>query len=163
MELREIARLDLQGARELLFACTTDLKRHEKDSAALEAERATWVSRVSLAESRGLADLVAGAKARVGEIEARMADIESSATEIRADIARIRDALPGIRAKERSIDPDRLLAELQMMTGEALGGGAPLDREFEALEKAQPGAGTSNGTAAPDDPLTALKKKMGLA
>lgn len=156
MDLSELSRLDLDGAKELLFAYTTDLKRHEKDEAALVSELDLWKSRESLAAGKGRPDLAEAARARIAAVEEKLAGLRGAAAEIRADIARLREALPAIRARARSVDPDRLLAELQLLTGELLGDNtASLERDFASLERA---------SAAPEkeDALAALKKKMGL-
>jgi len=154
MTLEELSRLDYDGAMNLLFAYTTDIKRADKEIEALQKEIALWTSRVSLAEGKGLTELVAGARAQLGQLEAKVADIHASRAEMERDAGRIKEALPGIKARERSIDPDLLQAELSMMTGEALDPEkAKLDRELDALSK----------TDASADPLAALKRKMGLA
>lgn len=154
MTLEELSRLDYSGAMDLLFAYTTDIKRHDKDIEALKKDIALWTSRVSLAESKGMVELAAGARSQVTQLEGKLAEIEASRAELDRDARRIKESLPGIKAKERSIDPDMLQAELSMMTGEALDPEkAKLDRELDALSKAESAA----------DPLEALKRKMGLA
>jgi chromosome segregation ATPase len=154
MTLEELSRLDYDGAMNLLFAYTTDIKRHDKDIEALNKDIALWSSRVSLAEGRGLAELAAGARTQLAQLETKRGEIQASRAELERDASRIKEALPGIKAKERSVDPDMLQAELSMMTGELLDPEkARLDRELDALSKA--------GSAA--DPLEALKRKMGLA
>ncbi|MFZ3110313.1 MAG: hypothetical protein WA234_06450 [Rectinemataceae bacterium] len=151
--LEELSKLDHGAAMDLLFAYTTDIKRHEKDIEALKKDAALWASRVSLAEARNLPELAAGAKTQLSGLEARLSGIQASKAELERDAARIKEALPGIKAKERSIDPDQLQAELSMMTGEALDPEkARLDRELDTLAK----------TGADSDPLEALKRKMGL-
>jgi chromosome segregation ATPase len=138
---------------ELLFAYTTDLKRHEKDMEALQKEADMWDSRVKLAEGRGLAELAEGARGQAAQIRAKISEIETAKAELERDASRIKEALPSIKARQRSIDPDQLQAELSMMTGEALEPEkAKLERDLDALSK--------NESA--DDPLAALKRKMGL-
>ena len=152
LSLEELSRLDDEGAMQLLFAYTTDIKRHDKDIEALEKEIALWTSRVSLAESKGMAALADGARGQVAQLQARLAELRGSRSELESDASRIREALPSIKAKRRSIDPDQLQAELSMMTGEALDPGtASLEKELGALEAAQA-----------EDPLAALKRKHGL-
>ena len=154
MTLEELSRIDYKGAMDLLFAYTTDIKRHEKDMEALRKDLALWTSRVSLAEAKGLAELAAGARGQCAQLETRLADIQASRTELQRDADRIREALPGIKSRERSIDPDRLQAELDMLTGEAMDPGrAKLERELDTL----------SGSAQSADPLDALKRKMGLS
>lgn len=158
ISLEELSRLDQGGAMDLLFAYTTDIKRHEKDMEALKKDAALWASRVSLAESRGMAELAAGAKAQLAGLEARLSEIQASRAELERDAARIKEALPGIKARQRSIDPDQLQAELAMMTGEALDPEkARLERELKTLVDSP---STDNPSA--EDPLAALKRKMGL-
>lgn len=165
VDLAELSRLDLDGARELLFAYTTDLKRHEKDETALASELALWKSRESLAAGKGRPELAEAARARVADLEGKLAGLRESAATIRADIARLREALPAIRARARTVDPDRLLAELQLLTGELLEpagsgmGTASLEREFDALERDTPQPQSQPGK---EDALAALKRKMGL-
>jgi hypothetical protein len=71
-----------------------------------------------------MAPLVQAASAKAAELAGKIATLESEHADLRAKVARMREQLPLIKARERSIDPDRLLAELQMMTGELLGGAA---------------------------------------
>jgi len=140
-EYEELAGLDLESAREYVFAYAVDVKRLDKDIAVSRSEIALWKGRVELARSRGLPDLERAAQARVAEEEAKLATLESERAGFAAKLAHLREELPRIRAKERSIDPDRLLAELQLMTGELLGdaqeGAAATDKAFADLEAAQ--------------------------
>ncbi len=157
MTLEELSRLDYQGAMELLFAYTTDIKRHEKDMESLGKEIKLWESRVSLAEGKGLADLALAAHAQLDQLKGRLAEIGTSRDELARDSQRIKESLAGIKAKERSIDPDLLQAELSMMTGEALDPDkARLERELAALEPGGPKASPA------ENALSMLKRKMGL-
>jgi len=152
MTLEELSHLDYQGAMDLIYAYTTDIKRHDIDIRNLKGEAEAWGSRIQLADGKGLPDLAAEARKRLAEVEEHIASIEASRNELSADVARLKEALPGIKARVRSIDPDQLQAELSMMTGEALDpAGADLDRELGKLEK-------STG----DEALEALKRRMGL-
>jgi phage shock protein A len=137
-ELDELAGLDLESAREYIFAHAVDIKRLEKEIAALRSEAELWKSRVELAQSKGRSDLETAAKSRVDETEAKINELESERSELRAKLTRLREQLPILQARERSIDPDLLLAELQLMTGELLGdtgdAAAATEREFAKLE-----------------------------
>jgi hypothetical protein len=154
VDVRELANLDLEGAKELMIAFATDAKRIEKEVAEARQALALWKSRVTLAESKGMADLVLSAKAQAGIFESRIASLQSERAAMERDAEQIRQALPGIQARSRSIDPDRLLAELQMVTGELL--------EPEAA-KAEQGIRKLELASGAEDALTALKRKMGLA
>jgi hypothetical protein len=152
MTLEELSRLDYQGAMDLLFAYTTDVKRHEKDIAAFDKEIELWSSRVKLAEAKAMPDLAEAARRQLGQITEKRDSVEASRIELARDVQRLKEALPGIKAKERSIDPDQLLAELSMLTGEAMDPEkAKIDRELSALS-----------SSPSEDTLAALKRKMGL-
>ncbi len=154
ISLEELSKLDEAGAMDLLLAYTTDIKRHDKDIEALEKDRQLWDSRVKLAEGKGLAELAQGARDQLSRIEASLSGIAAARDELKLDVARIREALPAIKARKRSIDPDLLQAELSMILGEDQGmSAAKLDDEFKALE----------GKAEGQGPLEKLKRKMGLS
>jgi chromosome segregation ATPase len=154
MTLAEISKLDFASAQEMLLAYMTDIKTHEKDIETVKRDVALWRSRVALAESKGLAELANGARKQLGESEEKLSQIEASKAELVADAQRIKEAIPGIKAKERSIDPDLLQAQLSMMTGESLDPEkARLDKELSALDAAPKS----------DSALDELKRKMGLA
>jgi len=156
ISLEELSKLDEAGAMDLLLAYTTDMKRHDKDMETLEKDISLWKSRVSLAESKGLVELAAGARTQVAQVEAKKADILAARQELQADVIRIREALPSIKARRRSIDPDMLKAELDMLQGLDPGSNdAAVDREFKNLEQKANQADSA-------DPLEALKRKMGL-
>jgi capsule polysaccharide export protein KpsE/RkpR len=153
ISLEELSKLDEAGAMELLLAYTTDIKRHDKDIEALERDRQLWDSRVKLAEGKGLAELAQGARTQLSHIEASLSGITAARDELKLDVSRIREALPAIKARRRSIDPDLLQAELSMLAGGEEGSSAAkLEDEFKALE----------GAAESVDPLEKLKRKMGL-
>ncbi|HEY9054418.1 MAG TPA: hypothetical protein VIO60_06335 [Rectinemataceae bacterium] len=153
MTLEELSKLDQRGALDLLYAYTTDIKRLDKEIADFSKEEGLWSSRVELARSKGLGELAAGAMRMLDDVRAKKAAAVQSRSEFAADAARIKEALPGIKAKERSIDPDALAAELSVLTGEALEpGAAAVERDLSALEK--PSA---------ESALEELKRKMGLS
>ncbi len=136
-----LAGLDLEAAREYIFAFVVQAKRLDKDVAAAEAELALWRGRVDLASAKAMAELAAAAKAKAEEIQLKLGALAAERADIRSKVEAMRMQLPAIRARARSIDPDRLLAELQLMTGELLGdtavGGesaAAVDRQFAELE-----------------------------
>ena len=143
MDDKEFLGLDLEGAKEYMLAYATSVKQYEKDIALAHSEAELWRGRVGLAESKGAAELAAGARAKAAEAEGRIAALEAERAGLAADLARLRERLPYLKARERSVDPDRLLAELQLMTGELLDGDAP-------AAAAAPGADApgAEGTAA---------------
>ena len=146
MDDKEFLGLDLEGAKEYMLAYATSVKQYEKDIALARSEAELWRGRVGLAESKGAAELAAGARAKAAEAEGRTAALEAERAGLAADLARLRERLPYLKARERSVDPDRLLAELQLMTGELL------DGEVPAATPGAGAAGASDGTLAESQP-----------
>jgi phage shock protein A len=157
----DLSGLDLAAAKEYILEFAVEAKRLDKELAAAEAEAALWKGRVALAEGKALGELATAARSKVAEAEGKISALEAERSSVRSKVEAMRLRLPSIRAAERSIDPDRLLAELQLMTGELLGEGPPgmpeggrsdaaVNEDFSKLE---------NGAAAEAD-LAALKRKM---
>ena len=151
MDETDLSGLDLESAKEYIFAYAVDVKRLDKEIADRGAEIERWKGRVALAEGKlsaaapatdaSMAALAEAARAKVAEESGKLASLEAERADLRAQIGRMREQLPMIKARERSIDPDRLLAELQLMTGELLGpegeGGrsaAATEADFAKLE-----------------------------
>lgn len=115
--------LDFESAKAYVFGYLTSLKQLDIELSSLKSVRETWKSRLSLSESKGLADLVSAAQAKIAETEAKISTLEAERAELAAKVARMREQLPMIKATDRSIDTDQLLAELQLATGELLNPG----------------------------------------
>jgi phage shock protein A len=143
--------LDLQSAKEYVFAFAVEAKRLDKEVAAAESELALWRGRAELASGKGMADLAAAARAKAGEVEGKLASLRAERSDMRSKLEAMRLQLPAIRARERSVDPDRLLAELQLMTGELLGEDTPGEDTpgEEAPGASDAGAADGQGGAAP--------------
>lgn len=174
MDDTDLRGLDFATAREYLMAFATDAKRLGTEIGQAREELATWEKRAALALEKGRTDLETAARAKASEIAQRVADREAEKAELETKLRRMKEKLPGIRASERSVDADLLLAELQMMTGTLLdedpGTGAPV-----------PGTGTGQPAAprsvaateadlrkleaesAAEAALAELKRKAGLA
>jgi predicted nucleic acid-binding Zn-ribbon protein len=151
MDDKEFLSLDLEGARDYALAWATTLKQYEKEIALLDQDIATWRNRITLAESQSRPDLAEGARGRLAEIETRRGALESERAAVAADLVRVKERIPYLHARERSIDPDRLLAELQLMTGSLLEPDKASTEEDLAETEKQAGA---------DEALAALKRKM---
>ncbi|HUX39511.1 MAG TPA: hypothetical protein VMV44_16550 [Rectinemataceae bacterium] len=161
MDDTDLSGLDLAGAKAYLLDYATSAKLARKAIEAVDADIALWGKRVALAEGKGMADLAQAAKARLEELEAKRAPLLAELADIEAKVRRIREKLPMVAAKERSVDPDRLLAELQMLTGTLLDegpGGSSLEAQMAALESESAAAEASAGA---DAGLQALKDKLG--
>jgi phage shock protein A len=167
MEDSDLSGLDLEAAREYIFAYAVDIKRLDRDIADSGTELERWKDRVALAEGKlagaagvaaadpSMAAMAEAARAKVAEAEGKLGSLEAERSDLRAKVAGMRAQLPMIKARERSIDPDRLLAELQLMTGELLNdasGGrsaAATEADFAKLE----------ANAKADAELEALKRR----
>jgi len=158
----DLTGLDLEQAKEYILAFAVEAKRLEKDLAALGQELELWQGRVTLAEGKAMAELADAARGKSAELAGKIEALEAERADLRSKVEAMRLRLPGIRAAERSVDPDRLLAELQLMTGELLGDASPgasegaLSATAASVEFAKLEAG-----AKADADLEALKRKMG--
>lgn len=147
MEETDLRGLSPEDARAYVLEYITAMKTAEREAGILDADMALWEKRVKLAAEKGEAALESGARAKLEELAARRAALISERDVLAAKIQRMREQLPMLKALERTVDTDLLLAQLQMATGEALGGPSP------ALE-----AGLAAMNA--DDALAALKRKL---
>ena len=139
--------------KEYIFQYLSTLKLTEKELESLAGDHAKWTSRVTLAEAEGKADLAAAARKEAARIQVRMETLGEEAETLRAQIDRMRRQLPALAARERSVDPDYLEQELQLLLGKTPGeeDSAQQEKQFSALE----------AEAAADAALEALKAKMG--
>jgi phage shock protein A len=113
---------DLSGmkaaeARDYIFHYISALKLTEKKYDELNAGYEKWTTRVELAQSRGMADLIPEAQAKADAIKAERDGIEAEIAGLKEQIRRMRDQLPALAARERSIDPDLLEQELIIALG----------------------------------------------
>jgi hypothetical protein len=148
-DLRGLAAAD---ARAYVLEFITAMKSTERAMAAVDQDLSLWTKRVELAASKAASDLEAAARARVDELAARRSTLQAERADLAAKVARLKEQLPLALASERSVDTDLLLAQLQVATGEALGGpSAALERELAAL---------GTGSQGMDDALAALKRSL---
>jgi len=150
----DLTGLDLEGAKAYILEFAVEAKRLEKELAALKADLDLWKGRVALAEGKAMPDLASAARNKVAEIEGRMAALGAECADILSKVEAMRLRLPAIRAAERSVDPDRLLAELQLMTGELLGDDVTSAGATSESAPAAAAAG-AGGASTPGDSATA--------
>ena len=146
--------IDLRGmspeqAKSYILAHITDFNMLKKRIEETQADLDSWKSRASLAASRGIADLAAAADAQAAKVAEALASLESEAEALKRDIETMKSQIPGLAARMRSIDPDLLLATLQMVTGETD------DPGRAGLEK-----GLKDAQA--DQSLAELKRSLGM-
>lgn len=146
--------VDLRGmspeqAKAYIIAHITDLNLLKKRIEEMRADLDSWKSRAALASSRGIADLSAAAEAQAAKLAEALAPLLSEAEALKRDIETMKSQVPGLAARMRSVDPDLLLANLQMVTGESD------DPERAGLEK-----GIKDAQA--DQSLAELKRSLGM-
>jgi phage shock protein A len=124
--------MNAADAKEYIFHHITTLKLTEKKRDELAGEQKKWLDRISLAQSRGAEDLALAARGEAEKLRTEREALDAEIADLKTRIRRMRDQLPGLAARERSVDPDLLEQELLI----ALGGGeeADLERRFEAAE-----------------------------
>ena len=101
-------------AKDYIFALITTAKLTEKEIRSLENEAAKWRKRVELARSKGENELLEQAEKETEKIETRLLELKKEECTLKDDISAMKRKLPGIEARERSIDPDLLEQELLM-------------------------------------------------
>ncbi len=141
----DLSGLDVRGAREYVLAFAKTLKETEQRKRRLASEVRLWTERAALARSKGREDLAAAADSKAGALQPQLAETEAEEARLRDQVSALKEKLKlKIRGSiERSVDTEKLEADLEMLVGE---GGA-------ADEK--PGS----EQAASD--LDALKKRRG--
>jgi phage shock protein A len=140
--------LGVADAKDYIFHYITTLKLTEKRQEELFDEHEKWLSRITLARSKGSEDLAQAAQGEADKLQAALDGLAAEIVDLKARIQRMRDQLAGLAARERSVDPDLLEQELVIAMGGTPGeeDKAALDRQFEAVET--------------DAALEALKAKM---
>jgi hypothetical protein len=158
--MEPILTMNAGDAKEYLFRHTSVLKLTEKKCRETDEEIAKWKSRAILAASRGSPDLAREAEAETLRQEKIRDGLETEIAELKTRIGEIRRQLPGLAARERSVDPDLLEQELLIALGRTPGEEAGEGPAAGAEEGFAPGAG---GDLAANAALEALKAKMGIA
>lgn len=138
-----------QEAKSYILAHITDLNLLKKRIEEMQADLESWRSRAALAASKGIADLAATAEAQAARVAETLAPLLAEAQALKRDIETMKEQLPGLAARERSIDPDQLLANLQMASGEMDDPDGPrLEKSFKEAEA--------------DQSLADLKRSLGM-
>jgi len=109
--------MSADGAKEELLVLVTTLKLTEKEILSLEDEAAKWKSRIDLARASSRDDLLVEAEKEAERINAKLAGLREEGRALREDITSLQRQLPGLAARERSVDPDLLEQELLMALG----------------------------------------------
>jgi phage shock protein A len=147
-----IQRMPVNEAKEYILNFITTVKRNEQQGQNLKIEQKKWETRIQLAQNKGSPDLAAEAEAARQRVIRQIQDLEDENTELKTQIQAMIHQLPGLAARERSIDPDVLEQELLMAAGCMPGDEEKLrdERNFAVLER----------EAAAESALRELKQKM---
>ena len=137
-------------AKEYIFGFISTLKLTEKEISRLAEEADKWKNRADLARSRGADDLLSAAIMELENVYTKLAALKEEESSLKNQIDFMRRQLPGLSARERSIDVDLLEQELLMALGRT-GEEAETERSFQKLEK----------ESSADAALQALKAKLG--
>ena len=126
--------LSAAEAREYILALITTCKMTEKEIHSLEDEVAKWQGRMDLARSRGAEELFVEAEKEAEKVNAKLGGLREELRSHKSQIETIRKQLPGLAARERSIDADLLEQELLMALGKTEEE-AETERTFRNLER----------------------------
>jgi phage shock protein A len=145
----DLTGMNVTDAKEYIHNYITTLKLTQKEIGVLEEEAVKWKSRVELARSKGAEDILAEAERETERIDNRLAGLGEEVRELKDGIEAMKRQLPGLAARERSVDPDLLEQELLMALGKTEEDAAT-EKAFIKLEKEN----------SADAALEALKTKM---
>jgi phage shock protein A len=145
----DIRGMNAADAKEYIFLHINTLKLTEKKRESLKAECEKWNARVALARSKGAEDLALEAEKEAVRLQAQLDALDTEINELKSQIESMRKQVPGLAARERSIDPDLLEQELLISLGRIPG-------DDNAEPKTEAAFNELNADAA----LEALKAKM---
>jgi phage shock protein A len=150
----DLGGMDAAGAKEYIIRYIATLKLTEKELEEADASLSKWKGRAELARSGGDEALALAAEGEAEKAKVRGDTLRAETGELKGQIETMRRQLPGLAARERSVDPDLLEQELRMALGYL-----PGDEEKAGTEGAFRDLEQKN---AADTALEALKAKMGL-
>jgi phage shock protein A len=145
----DLTGMNVKEAKEYILNFFATLKLTQKEISALEEEAVKWKNRIELARTKGMQDILAEAEREAENVSAKLAGLREEELSLKNGIDDMRRQLPGLAARERSVDPDLLEQELLMALGQTEEDAAT-ERAFKKLEKEN----------AADMALEALKTKM---
>jgi phage shock protein A len=149
----DLSGLGVADAKAYIAQYLTTLKLTQKKLEETTKEEAKWRTRIELARAKGVEDLVREAEKQAEYSAEQKNSLNAEVVELKSQIETMRKQIPGLAARERSIDPDLLEQELLMATGYSPGDEAvaATDRRMQELEQ----------SATLDAELAALKAKVG--
>jgi phage shock protein A len=111
--------MDPKDAKQYVLAVITTLKQTQRKRESLEQELDTWQRRKSLAQQKGEEELALRAGMRVDEIASQVEALREEEAQFQSEIRALKQQLHHLEhTAHLTVDPDALLAQMQMMTGE---------------------------------------------
>jgi hypothetical protein len=112
--------LDPRAARDYVLGYARTLKEAEQRAHKLADELKLWSDRESLARSRAREDLAAAASTRGAALRSQAAEVDAELSRLRGQVAVLKERLKlKLHGEiERSVDSERLEAELEMLVGD---------------------------------------------
>ncbi len=154
-QTNDLTGLTENQAKDFLISHVAALKLSENALAEVEAELEKWRKRSRLALDAGQSELIAAAEREVITLSVKRDKLAQETEELRATVNELRRKLPGVAARQRSVDPDLLEQEILMAAGHLPGD--------EDVVKTNNDLATLERAANAESALAALKAKMGLA
>jgi phage shock protein A len=150
--LADIQGMDEISAKQYILGFISTQKLTKKQIEEMDTEINKWKSRIDLAKSKNLDDLVQEAEKEIERLQSKQQQLIAENDELQNQISQMLRQLPTLGAYVRSIDPDLLEQELLIVAGFLPGDEekAKTDRLFKELEK------ETNA----DNALLELKAKM---
>ena len=145
----DLSGMSPSAAKEFIFGFIATIKLTEKEILHVEEEAAKWKNRANLARSIGSEDLLNEAEKQAERANSKLSALREEASELKDKIDIMRRQLPGLAARERSVDADLLEQELLMALGQTEEE-AKTEKAFKNLEK----------ESAADAALKELKDKL---
>ena len=125
--------MDAAAAKEYILELITALKLTEKEIHSLEEEEAKWKGRMELASIHGKNELLEEARKEAERTNADLVKLREEEHSLKAELKSMRRQLPGLAARERSIDPELLEQQLLLALWSSEEE-AEADRAFRKLE-----------------------------
>jgi phage shock protein A len=111
--------LDPKDAKQYVLAVITTLKQTQRKREGLEQELETWKRRQSLAHEKGEEELALRAGMRVDEIGSQVDSLREEEAQFQSEIRALKQQLRHMEhTTQLTVDPDALLAQLEMVAGE---------------------------------------------
>lgn len=111
--------MDPKDAKQYVLAVITTLKQTQRKRESLEQELDTWTRRRDLAQEKGEDELALRAGMKVDEIGSQVDALREEEAQFQSEIRALKQQLHHLEhTAQLTVDPDALLAQLEMVAGE---------------------------------------------